>query len=385
MLDSLQKQSSINQSRLSEELSSAWFQKSTQNHLKNTPQATVSPRVMGYEILKPKIRISRLNMSIMNRTGNQPNHAEPPGEPPEQDNNVDTTENIARASVPPVRRNDNIDADPEEVEEEEEPIVIRTRRRGPRPNPPRSPNMSALEENVEEEGREEMVLLFPRLVLDRIRLTPSRPSSAGSRRQSEEVRNSSPGPSTSTVQPETPRSRESFDDFTRRIGVLDPMEGPSWLFNDDNVQGGSSQATSQQPDRAAKSREERRKENSVKARLSSASRKLSLENNEDDDDSDSDSSEEPSTGEAKEEMNDPEVEVKDEEEPEEPRRRGGSRAAAKAARSSLKEPAMNTKLRQGDPVSKSVYDDFVPGTKRKSDRKSSKSSGKSKKKRSNEK
>ena len=61
---------------------------------------------------------------------------------------------------------------------------------------------------------------------------------------------------------------------------------------------------------------------------------------------------------------------------EEPRRRG-SRAAAAAARSSLKEPTLNSKLRQGDPSSTSVYDDFVPGTKRKSSSSEAKSSSKS--------
>ena len=76
----------------------------------------------------------------------------------------------------------------------------------------------------------------------------------------------------------------------------------------------------------------------------------------------------------------PEVEV----EPEvEPRRRGGARAAATAARSSLKEPTLGSKLRQGDRASNSVYDDFVPGTKRKSDRKSAKGTGVKKKKSSN--
>ena len=78
----------------------------------------------------------------------------------------------------------------------------------------------------------------------------------------------------------------------------------------------------------------------------------------------------------------PEVEA--EPEPEvEPRRRGGARAAATAARSSLKEPTLGSKLRQGDRASNSVYDDFVPGTKRKSDRKSAKGTGVKKKKSSN--
>merc|ERR1712129_592747 len=78
----------------------------------------------------------------------------------------------------------------------------------------------------------------------------------------------------------------------------------------------------------------------------------------------------------------PEIEV--ELEPEvEPRRRVGARAAATAARSSLKEPTLSSKLRQGDRASISVYDDFVPGTKRKSDRKSAKGTVVKKKKSSN--
>jgi len=232
-------------------------------------------------------------------------------------------------------------ANPEQEVEDEEPLIIRTRRRRPRNNPP-SPTMSPLVENSEEEGRgEEMVLLFPRLVLDRIRVTPSR-------RVSED-----PGPPEPV---ETPRSRESFEDFTRQMGGLDPLEGPSWLFNDNP---GPSSRSSGAP-RPTKSREERRQENSVKARVSGASRKLSLESNE-------------------------EPEIESEPIEDEPRRRGGSRAAAKAARSALKEQPMNVKLRQGDPgAGSSVYDDFVPGTKRKSERKSSKSSG-SKKKKSSEK
>lgn len=50
-------------------------------------------------------------------------------------------------------------------------------------------------------------------------------------------------------------------------------------------------------------------------------------------------------------------------EPEEPQRRGISQAAAKNARNMLKEPKLGSKLRQGDPVAKSIYDDFVPGVK----------------------
>ena len=83
--------------------------------------------------------------------------------------------------------------------------------------------LGSLEENVQAEAEEEeeveveqgeTVLLFPRLVLERIRLTPStRPSS---RRQSEDSSNraQSPVQGSSTIPqqaPDTPRSRESFE------------------------------------------------------------------------------------------------------------------------------------------------------------------------------
>ena len=88
--------------------------------------------------------------------------------------------------------------------------------------------LGSLEENVQAEAEEEeeeeeeeveveqgeTVLLFPRLVLERIRLTPTtRPSS---RRQSEDSSNRAPSPvqGSSTIPqqaPDTPRSRESFE------------------------------------------------------------------------------------------------------------------------------------------------------------------------------
>ena len=153
------------------------------------------------------------------------------------------------------------------------------------------------------------------------------------------------------------------------------MEGPSWLFADAEINNGP---------RQTKSRDEKRKENSLKARLSSASRKLSIDpENEGANRLDEEAEETETEIEAEPDVEvQPEVEV--EPEPEvEPRRRGGARAAATAARSSLKEPTLGSKLRQGDRASNSVYDDFVPGTKRKSDRKSAKGTGVKKKKSSN--
>jgi len=379
MLESLQNHSDRGQNRLSDELAASWFQKSPASSLKKTPQASVPPRVMGFEIHKPKISISRLDMSALNQGMVRPvvrpqqpvQEAEPapPEEPPEQDDNVDTTN---------------------EADMEEPPILIRTRRRQrPMRHPPNMSHLGPLDENVEEEEVEEeeveqgeTVLLFPRLVLERIRLTPTRSSSIASRRQStgEEVpnRTPSPTPGTSTTsaqqEPDSPRTRESFEDFTRRMGSLDPMEGPSWLFSDNDINNGPKQT---------KSRDEKRKENSLKARLSSASRKLSIEPENDETEvtlpsqpeTEDEIQPEPEVQPEPEAQTEPEVQS----ESEEPRRRGGSRAAAQAARNSLKEPTLGSKLRQGDPVGNSVYNDFVPGTKRKSDRKSSKGSSKKKK------
>ena len=94
--------------------------------------------------------------------------------------------------------------------------------------------LGSLEENVQAEAEEEeveveqgeTVLLFPRLVLERIRLTPStRPSS---RRQSEDSSNraQSPVQGSSTIPqqaPDTPRSRESFEglkSFKKKIYIF---------------------------------------------------------------------------------------------------------------------------------------------------------------------
>ena len=74
---------------------------------------------------------------------------------PDQDSSVDTTN----------------DQGTQNDEEDDPPIVIRSRRRRQRPINP-APPLGSLEEDVIEEereeiGNEEMVLLFPRLVLDR--------------------------------------------------------------------------------------------------------------------------------------------------------------------------------------------------------------------------
>ena len=66
MLESLQKHSNRGSNRLSDEIAAGWFQKSPANNLRQTPRASVPPRVMGFEIqTKPKIRMTRLDMSAL--------------------------------------------------------------------------------------------------------------------------------------------------------------------------------------------------------------------------------------------------------------------------------------------------------------------------------
>ena len=88
--------------------------------MKDTPpQATVSPRVMGHEIHKPKIRIARLDMSAFRNGAVVMADQEHPEELPDQDSAVDTTAG-------------------QEVEEDP-PIIVRSRRRRQRPINPAPP------------------------------------------------------------------------------------------------------------------------------------------------------------------------------------------------------------------------------------------------------
>ena len=85
MLESLQKHSNRGSNRLSDEIAAGWFQKSPANHLRQTPQASVPPRVMGFEIqTKPKIRMTRLDMSALQGLVPPVAPAVAPEPPPEQ-------------------------------------------------------------------------------------------------------------------------------------------------------------------------------------------------------------------------------------------------------------------------------------------------------------
>ena len=140
----------------------------------------------------------------------------------------------------------------------------------------------------------ETVLLLPRLVLERVTTT------------------------------ETPRARESNEEFFRRLSGIDAMEGPSWLFNEsaagsgrhsDHRQSGQRQSVQRQSDQRQSDQRQSANGTSELRESDAGSRKRS------------------------------------------------SRAAASAA--SYKEPSLNKKMRQGDPNSASVYKDYVPQTKAK--------------------
>lgn len=186
MLESLHKQSNQSQNRLSAELASSWIQK-TASYKETPPQALVTPRVNGHEIHKPKIRIARLDLNSF------PNVVLP-----DQDNNVDTTEGDAddqddengeaiylrsgRRSLNAILPNNvNTTEEVDNNDEEEATIVVRSRRRrsvAPRQRLEPVPNLANIVEEPDEESNdgEEMVLLVPRVVLERITVTPSRRS-----------------------------------------------------------------------------------------------------------------------------------------------------------------------------------------------------------------
>ena len=108
-----------------------------------------------YVILFLLFRIARLDMSALNDGVVLAQSANQNQNMPDQDSSVDTTAGQGTQNG----------------EEDDPPIVIRSRRRRQRPINP-APPLGSLEEDVIEEereeiGNEEMVLLFPRLVLDR--------------------------------------------------------------------------------------------------------------------------------------------------------------------------------------------------------------------------
>ena len=108
-----------------------------------------------YIILFLLFRIARLDMSALNDGVVLAQSANQNQNMPDQDSSVDTTAGQGTQNG----------------EEDDPPIVIRSRRRRQRPINP-APPLGSLEEDVIEEereeiGNEEMVLLFPRLVLDR--------------------------------------------------------------------------------------------------------------------------------------------------------------------------------------------------------------------------
>ncbi len=161
------------------------------------PKSEVSPRVGGHEIHKPSIRIERLDMADYREQLRQEQQGGPP-EPPQNGGRRQPQRRRARrpqveeeqdqddAEERETVQDNNVDTtnDQEEEEEEDPPMINfpRPRRRSHVP-----PNMSIVEEMSAEDESDsdvanisvsrqgsggETVLLFPRLVLERITLSP---------------------------------------------------------------------------------------------------------------------------------------------------------------------------------------------------------------------
>ena len=176
----------------------------------------------------------------------------------------------------------------------------------------------------------ETVLLLPRLVLERVTTT------------------------------ETPRARESNEEFFRRLSGIDAMEGPSWLFNESPAAARHSdqrQSDQRQSDQRKKS-DQRQSDQRQSDQRQSDPRQSDQRQSDQRESVASASNETSELGES-----------------DAGSRKRSSRRAGSAA--SYKEPSLNKKMRQGDPNSASVYKDYVPQTKAK--KKSSGGSGRSKK------
>ena len=171
----------------------------------------------------------------------------------------------------------------------------------------------------------ETVLLLPRLVLERVTTT------------------------------ETPRARESNEEFFRRLSGIDAMEGPSWLFNESPA--------------AARHSDPRQSDQRKKSDQRQSDQRQSDQRQSDPRQSDQRQSDQ------RESVASASNETSELGESDAGSRKRSSRRAGSAA--SYKEPSLNKKMRQGDPNSASVYKDYVPQTKAK--KKSSGGSGRSKK------
>ena len=176
----------------------------------------------------------------------------------------------------------------------------------------------------------ETVLLLPRLVLERVTTT------------------------------ETPRARESNEEFFRRLSGIDAMEGPSWLFNESPA--------------AARHSDPRQSDQRKKSDQRQSDQRQSDQRQSDQRQSDPRQSDQRQSDQ-RESVASASNETSELGESDAGSRKRSSRRAGSAA--SYKEPSLNKKMRQGDPNSASVYKDYVPQTKAK--KKSSGGSGRSKK------
>jgi len=179
--------------------------------------------------------------------------------------------------------------------------------------------------------------------------------------------------------PDTPRqtpggTQESRDEFLERVMSLDPMEGPSWLYDDnDKKRRGKPKAPKSVP--ATSKKTNGSSDDSGDGTSTRVTRRSGggsgvvqvdqpIQNCDDQTQNDQssnsgvapDSQASSSTATVAEAAEASSSRPSDE-------NAGRSRRRAAAAVGSLKEASANKKLRQGDPTSSSIYSDFVPGTK----------------------
>ena len=327
--------------------------------------AHVSPRVGGHAIHKPQIEIQRLGMDEINRyqeeqrqrreqeeeeaaaaaaAEEQAEEEEEPlaprnnesedvfdeeqgapdavgGEPPPVEHRASRSSRYSRYRMSIIGEESSEQTEEEERDDDEvdstppPPPSARRRRRRRRSIISSSPfqdlgspqveiqrlGMDEINRYQEEQRqRRETVLLVPRLVLERVTTT------------------------------ESPRARESNEEFFRRLSNMDAMEGPSWLFSE----AGRQSSEPRQSSGAASSRQSREQRQPSELGPSAAAAAGGGRRTSDLGESDAGSG-----------------------------RKRSSRAAAASA--SYKEPSLNKKMRQGDPNSESVYKDYIPKTKAK--------------------
>jgi len=384
--------------------------------------ARVSPTIEGHAIYKPQIEIQRLDPGEIQRMQGATMGHEEEGEVAEEDEPLGPAFGRDEEPERPQRlfnafRMSEIHEEDEPEVENDEPSRTPRRRNRMASLTGNSPivlldDVSSLlsrynltQESEAEEGEEgedngqhpNVELLVPRLVLERVKVNGRRNSNAGSnaaRRslfEADSERNEA--------------ARESHKDFEARLLNVNPLEGPSWLFGDQrgrkrlakeimertkssthpNPEEDEEGPENDKPEAQAIDRPEQSEaEQPERSDTDGPARRQKRVNPDDGDhgqkpkkrvryaDSLPSTTTSPATSSALAPPKRASVPPTTSAEGNgRPRRR-----AAQTAVSSLREPALGSKLRQGDPNTESVYSDYVPKVKVKKDRSSKRGSRK---------